>query len=737
MSADKANTMTVEFAITGMSCSACSLAVQRALSEVSGVIAASVNLVTNRAKVTFNPSETSADALKSVIEETGYAATIIPQGSSTTEDAGSVFEAQRQEEIANYNALKRDFICSAIFSAPVMIGSMWFMTSAFNWLWLALSLPVQFYFGRRFHIGAIEGLRHGVLNMNTLISIATTVAFIYSFIATVIPELISLSGPLHVYFDTSVMIITFVLLGKTLEAKAKSKTTDSISKLMSLQSKTATVIRDGLELEIPISEVIIGDIVLVRPADKIPVDGHVIDGWSSVDESMLTGESSPVDKKAGDLVYAGSINKTGSFKMQALKVGKDTVLARIVKFVQDSQASKPPVQRLADKVAGVFVQAVIATAVMTFVLWYFVGGNFNLAMMNFIAVLIIACPCALGLATPTATMVGTGKAAERGILIKAADTLELACKVTMVVFDKTGTITKGDPEVLQLKVLDPAVSLDDVLTFASSAERLSEHPIAKAILKYALSKGITPVEAYDFEATVGGGIWAKVNDKAIVIGNFNTLQSAGIDVPYEYQDSVLMAIDAKLVAVFSITDNIREDAPAVLQALSSMGIESVLLTGDKEAEAKKIAKIVGIKKYFSSVLPEQKAQIIRSLKSDGHVVAMVGDGINDAPALASADVSFALGTGTDIAIETADITIVKGRLSAIVEAIKISHLTMRTIRQNLFWAFAYNIIGIPIAAGVLYVFGGPLLNPMIASAAMAFSSVSVLTNSLLLRRKRL
>jgi Cu+-exporting ATPase len=628
-----------------------------------------------------------------------------------------------------------------------------------NWfVLLILATPVQFWSGLRFHRAAFSAIRHGSTNMNTLISVGTNAAYFFSVAATVAPQFFSRGSIVpNVYFDTSATIITLILMGRLLEARAKGKTSEAIKKLINLQPKTAFVLRGDQEREIPIDEVTIGDIVVIRPGERIPVDGEVVSGSSAIDESMLTGESLPVEKIAGSMVFSGTINKAGSLRFTALRVGKETSLARIIKLVEDAQGSKAPIQRLADQIAAVFVPVVMGIAAMTFLLWLVLGPQhaFALALMNFIAVLIIACPCALGLATPTAIMVGTGKGAEHGILIKDAEALELCHKISAVILDKTGTITKGEPEVVDITETGTHhdMPLNVLLRIAASAEKLSEHPLGRAIVKKASEEHIDIIDPAEFMSVSGGGVKATIGvptgaDKLeVIIGNENLLASEGIDISSaraladkfssEGKTPVFMAIDKTLRTVFAIADAVKEDSAAAVRELMSMGIEVIMLTGDHKNTAEAIARQVGIQRFYSEVQPDQKTAIVKQLKAENKITAMVGDGINDAPALASADVGIAIGTGTDIAIEASDITLIKGSLKSVVDAISLSRLTIKTIKQNLFWAFIYNIIGIPVAAGMLYIFGGPLLNPMIASAAMSFSSVSVVTNSLRLKRKKL
>lgn len=731
----------IDFAVKGMTCAACVGAVERALKSLEGVLGVTVNLASERVSVDYIPTLVSFTDFKRVIAEAGYNAEEI-----TEEYADKERELRERE----FRGLKRDLVISAILTASVIIGSILSLPILSNWFILfLLTTPVQFWAGLRFHRAALSALRHRTTNMNTLISLGTFAAYIYSLIATFYPSLFERGGlSPDVYFDTSATIITLILLGRLLEAKARGRTSEAIKRLMRLQPKTARVLREGEEKDVLIDEVTIGDTVLVRPGERIPVDGEIIEGYSTVDESMLTGESLPIEKSIGDKVFGGTINKVGSFRLRALKVGKETALGQIIRLVEEAQGSKAPIQRLADKVASVFVPAVILIAILTFIIWVFFGPekSFTLALMNFIAVLIIACPCALGLATPTAIMVGTGRGAERGILIRDAEALELAHKIQSIVLDKTGTITKGEPEVTDIRVFD-GFKESEVLLLSASAERLSEHPLGEAIVRRALKSGIELAEATNFIAIPGGGVKATVNNKHLFIGNQKLMQAEGIDIgefsgiasvfSEEAKTPVFVAIDGKVRAIIAIADTIKEGSIEAVRELKEMGIEVSMLTGDHKRTAEAIARITGVNRVFSEVLPHQKVEVVKSLKKEGKVTGMVGDGINDAPALTEADIGIAIGTGTDIAIEASDITLIKGDLRSVVEAIKLSKQTMKTIKQNLFWAFFYNVIGIPIAAGLLYPFGGPLLNPMIASGAMAFSSVSVVTNSLRLRKKRI
>ncbi len=749
-------TIKLDIAVGGMTCSACVSAVERALKAVYGVLNATVNLATEKASVEYVPTITGFEDFKKAIEEAGYSAHIV-----TKEFVDTEREAREKE----YAKLKKHLIISALLAGLIMIGSMFDLPVISNWITLlVLATPVQFWVGMRFHRAALSAIRHGGVNMNTLISVGTNAAYFYSVAATINPQLFT-AGDIapHVYFDTSATIVTLILLGRLLEAGAKGKTSDAIRKLMKLQPTTATVVRGDIEQEINIDEVVIGDIVIVRPGERIAVDGVVVDGLSAVDESMLTGESLPVEKEPDSMVFGGTVNSAGSLRFRTTRVGSNTSLSRIIKLVQDAQGSKAPIQRLADKIASVFVPVVIGIAALTFSLWLIFGPqhSFTLALMNFIAVLIIACPCALGLATPTAIMVGTGKGAQMGILIRDAAALEQCHRINTIILDKTGTITKGEPEVTDIIEFSRQGSQAgirktnnfdlDVLSLAASAEKPSEHPLAKAIVRKAESEGITTIDAKSFLVSPGGGVKAVIAkgdvEQEVIIGNerFMAENKTNLSAASEYsalvfsegKSPVYMAVDKRLAAIFAIADSVKEDSGRAIARLMSMNIEVIMLTGDHKNTAETIARKVGITRYFSDVLPDKKTAIVKQIMAEGKITAMVGDGLNDAPALASADVGIAIGTGTDIAIEASDITLIKGSLMSLVDAIQLSRLTINTIRQNLFWAFIYNIIGIPVAAGILYIFGGPMLNPMIASAAMSLSSVSVVANSLTLRGKKL
>jgi P-type Cu+ transporter len=637
---------------------------------------------------------------------------------------------RREKEI---KSLKTSFIISAVLSLPLFAAMFFHMAGVETiltngWFQLVLATPVQFIIGYRFYSGAYKSLRGGGANMDVLVAMGTSAAYFYSVYNVLV-------GVHEYYFEASAVIITLILLGKTFEAVAKGKTSEAIKKLMGLQPKTATVIRDGEELDLPLEELEIGDIVVVRPGEKVPVDGVIIEGHSSLDESMITGESIPVDKTVDDKVIGATINKFGSFKFKATNIGKDTVLSQIIKLVEDAQGSKAPVQRLADKISGIFVPIVVVIAAVTFIGFYLYTGNFSTGLINAVAVLVIACPCALGLATPTAIMVGTGKGAENGILIKSGEHLERAHEMDSIIFDKTGTITKGEPEVTDILSFND-FSNEDILKISASVEKMSEHPLGQSIVKRAQEDMIMIKDPESFEAIPGKGLKAIFDSKNVLIGNRKLMRENNIEIETkesemeklegEGKTAMLLSIDGKLQAIIAVADQIKETSLAAIKELQDMGLEVYMITGDNEITAKAIAKEVGIENVLADVLPENKAENVKKLKEEGKHVGMVGDGINDAPALAEADVGFAIGTGTDVAMEAADITLMRGNLQGVVTAVKLSHRTMKTIKQNLFWAFFYNAIGIPFAA-----LG--FLNPMVAGAAMAFSSVSVVTNSLRLK----
>ncbi len=736
--------------VGGMTCAACVRRVENALQSVPGVENAAVNLATSRATIVYSPRLEDWSAIRGAIEQAGYEYLGVYQ-----QEAGDPAEAARLEEIAE---LRRKVAAGAVLSVLIMAGTMQHSfpilhavsRQAMLYILLVLTAPAVFWVGDRFLKGAIKATRQKTADMNTLVAIGSLSAYIYSALATIFPHLFSVSGrETPVYFDGAAMIVTLVLLGRLLELKARGRTSEAIKKLMKLTPKTARVIREGAEMDVPVEEVLRGDLIVVRPGGRIPTDGTVVSGESSVNESMLTGESMPVSKKPGDEVFAGTINQSGSFVFEATRVGAETALARIIRLVEEAQGSKAPIQRFADKVASIFVPAVIAIAVVTFIIWYFAvpGHILSRAVLNFVSVLIISCPCAMGLATPTAVMVGTGLGAENGILIKGGESLERAHHLDTVVFDKTGTITRGEPEVTDIMAA-PGFSEADLLSMAASVESLSEHPLAKAIVKRALGgkagRETNTGIVLDFESVSGLGSRARVGESKIIIGSRTFIESEGINTGMLDQSAAMLeksgktcvfaAKDGKPAGIIALADTIRPSAPEAVSLLKKMGLEVVMLTGDRGQTAEAIARQAGIERVLSEVRPGDKAGEIRRLQSNGRVAAMVGDGINDAPALAAADVGIAIGAGADIAIEASDITLIRDDLRLVASAIKLSSLTMRVIKQNLFWAFFYNSVGIPVAAGALYPFFGILLNPMFAAAAMAMSSVSVVTNALRLRR---
>jgi Cu+-exporting ATPase len=738
---------TVTLTVDGMSCASCVLRVEKALKNVDGVQDAAVNLASEKARITFDPSRVSLQDIRQSVEDSGYTL-VLPKPAPSGTDQSVTPSLSGDEALQR---LKRETLLSVLLTLPIMVVSMlsmtdWYMTHAplsmqsTNMILFLLTSVVVFIPGRRFFKGLWANLRHRTADMNTLVAVGTGSAYLYSSIAVLFPDLLSLNGSRpEVYFDTAATIITLILFGKLMETSARRRASDAIRKLLGLQPNVARVIRDGSESDVPITDVVAGDVMLVRPGERIPVDGVITKGFSTVDESMLTGESLPVERKLGERVVGGTINLNGSMEFKATAVGKDTVLARIVRLVDEAQGSKAPVQSLADKIASVFVPVVIGIAVITFVLWYTVGGlPFTHALINFIAVLIIACPCALGLATPTAIMVGTGVGARMGILIRNAESLERTREVRTIVFDKTGTITTGKPEVHAVIALN-GNERTHVLRMAATVERMSEHPLAGAILRYADREGIHLSESEAFQSVTGLGVAGSVEGIPVISGNLQFMKEYAIPMESAQAEvatasargdtAVVVAIDGKVAGVIAIGDTIRPTSAAAIRSLHAMGLETVLLTGDNEATAKVIAAEAGIDRVIAGVLPDEKAGHIKAMQKQGKAVAMVGDGINDAPALAQADVGIAIGTGTDIAMETASITLMNGDLSGVVRAFRLSSRTLRIIRENLFWAFVYNVIGIPLAA-----LG--MLNPMIAAFAMAFSSVSVVSNSLRLKRFR-
>lgn len=726
----------VEIKIQGMTCAACSSRVERGLNKTEGVLEANVNLALEKAHIHYVPSIVGIADLKKKIREIGYEVIEADEEGSTDREREA-----REKEIKQQKNL---VILSALLSLPLLammfidwfnlheIAPAFLMSPLFQFV---LATPVQFGVGRYFYVDAYRAIKGGSANMSVLVALGTSAAYFYSVGATFFSNWI---GTSHVYYESAAIIITLVLFGKYLEAKAKRRTTEAIKKLMGLQPKTARVIREGRELDIPVEELVVGDIIFVRPGEKIPVDGIIIEGSSSVDESMLTGESIPVDKNVGSEVIGATINKHGGFKFKATKVGKDTALAQIIKVVEEAQGSKAPIQRMADVISAYFVPVVIAISFLTFVIWYFIAapGQFTEALLPAIAVLVIACPCALGLATPTSIMVGTGKGAENGILIKGGEHLENAHKINTVVFDKTGTVTKGKPQVTDILVAQ-GITEEELLVYAASVEKNSEHPLAQAIVQYSQKRGLELLEVKDFQAIPGHGVQGQIEGKRILLGNRKLMEKNQINIDAflpnleklegEGKTAMLVALDIDLAGILAVSDTVKESSARAIKKLKEMGIEVVMITGDNRRTAQAIANQVGIEKVLAEVLPEKKAEEVQKLKNEGKVVAMVGDGINDAPALATADVGIAIGTGTDVAMETADITLISGDLEGIVAAIQLSKATIRNIKENLFWALIYNTLGIPIAA-----LG--LLSPVIAGGAMAFSSVSVVSNALRLKR---
>ncbi|MDP3639683.1 MAG: heavy metal translocating P-type ATPase [Nanoarchaeota archaeon] len=716
--------------ISGMHCASCSTILTKALQKVPGVTSAVVNYSTEKGTVTFDPAHVQEAMLVEAVKKKGYGAEILKEESYARE------EKLRQQEI---QALKRKVLISSVLSFPALLISMFFTFLPYREyiLWI-LATPVQFYIGWPFYRGTWAALKNKSANMDSLIAIGTSAAYFYSVYALLF------SAEAHQYFEISAILITLVLLGKYLEAVAKGKTSQAIAKLVKLGAKTATVIRQGKELQIPIEQVIVSDIVIVKPGEKIPVDGILVEGHSAVDESLVTGESMPVEKKKGDAVIGSTINKQGAFRFKATKVGTETTLARIVRLIEDAQSRKAPIQRFADNVSAYFVPIVIGLALVTFFIWYFVmQEELEFALIAAVAVLVIACPCALGLATPTSIMVGTGKGALHGILIKGGDILEAAHKLRFIVFDKTGTITKGQPEVTDI-VPVKGVTEKDVLMLAGSLEKNSEHPLAEAIVQKA--KGHPLKKVSGFQALVGRGVKGKIGASEYYLGNLKLMKERKISMAAllpklesleeEGKTVMTLASGKKVLGLIAVADEIKEDSPAAVSILKEMGITTYMITGDNKRTAQAIAKKVGIEKFFAEVLPEEKVSYVKELQRKGKV-AMVGDGINDAPAIAQADIGIAMGSGTDVAMETGNIVLMKNSLLDVPRAIKLSRLTMSKVKQNMFWALIYNVLGIPIAAGVLYPFTGWLLSPMLAGAAMALSSVSVVTNALLLRRKSL
>ncbi|MEG1870699.1 MAG: heavy metal translocating P-type ATPase, partial [Peptostreptococcaceae bacterium] len=737
------NTKVHSYKVEGMTCSACSKRVEKVTKKIDGVIDSVVNLTTEKLTITIDEDKVTYGGIKNVVEKAGY-------------------KLIREEESENKEKKRSDkdkllirFIASAIFTVPLLIITMGHMIGMplpmvidpmmnpmnFALVQLVLTIPVMIV-GYRFYYVGTKNLIKLSPNMDSLITVGTIAAFIYSLFGTYRIYNGDSSYAMHLYYEAAVTILTLITLGKYLEAVSKGKTSEAIKKLMRLVPKTAKIVRDGKEIEVPVEEVIAGDIIIVKPGEKLPVDGEVVEGSTAVDESMLTGESIPVEKTVGSKVVGASINKTGFIKYKATKVGKDTALAQIIKLVEDAQGSKAPIAKIADIISSYFVPIVIGLAIFAAVAWLIAGETPVFALTIFISVLVIACPCALGLATPTAIMVGTGKGAENGVLIKGGEALEITHKVNTIVFDKTGTITEGKPKVTD--VITKNYSKDEILSLAASAEKGSEHPLGEAIVREAEEKDIRFRVIENFSAIPGHGIKVDIEGKNILLGNLKLMQENSIEVgelgiesdrlANEGKTPMYIAIDNKLEGIVAVADTVKPSSKDAIENLHNMGIKVAMITGDNKKTANAIAKQVGIDIVLSEVLPEDKANEVKKLQSENRKVAMVGDGINDAPALAQADIGIAIGTGTDVAIESADIVLMKGDLRDVSTAIKLSKSTIKNIKQNLFWAFGYNVLGIPVAMGVLHIFGGPLLNPMIAAAAMSLSSVSVLANALRLKR---
>jgi Cu+-exporting ATPase len=743
--------------VVGMTCASCVGRVERAVEKVPGVLDVTVNLGTEKSTVEYLAGEVDVGTLERAIEGAGYGV--------VREEETSVEDAHERE----YRKLEGNFLLAVALTALILLGSLPQMLglavpvsmTLLNFGLLALATPVQFWAGWRFYEGAWAALRHGQANMNTLVALGTSAAYLYSAVATLAPGL--LAGRADVYFDTSSLIITLVLLGRLLEARTKGRTNEAIKKLAGLQARTARVVRGqgpGEDVDVPVEEVEVGDLLLVRPGEKVPVDGVVLAGESAVDESMITGESIPVSKREGDEVIGATVNKTGSFRFRATKVGSETALAQIIRMVEQAQGSKAPIQRLADRISAIFVPVVILIATMTFFVWLWLGPEpaFTHALLNFVAVLIIACPCAMGLATPTSIMVGTGKGAQRGILVKGGEALEEAHKLTTVVLDKTGTLTRGEPRLTDVIPLD-GLSGDELLVVAAAAERRSEHPLGEAIVAGAMDRGLDVPEPETFDAPTGRGVRATVSGKTVLVGSRKLMDESGVpedglasrfeELTASGKTPMFVAVDGEVAGLVAVADVVREESKEAVDLLRRMGLEVVMLTGDNGRTAESVAGELGIERVLAEVVPEDKEKEIRKLQVEGKVVAMVGDGINDAPALASADVGVAIGTGTDVAMEAADLTLISGDVRGVARAIRLSKATMQNIKQNLFWAFAYNVALIPVAAGILYpLFAGGtvpealrpflgeygFLNPVLAAAAMALSSVTVVSNALRLRR---
>ncbi|MBK7915203.1 MAG: copper-translocating P-type ATPase [Chloroflexi bacterium] len=767
-------TAVTELPLLGMTCTNCANTIERRLNKVDGVLSAEVNYANEKAVVRYAPGATTRGDLVAAVRQAGYDVVSTGDGTGSDDTLEDAEAAAREAEVKHQ---ERRLIVGLIFSVPLFLLSMsrdfgllgdWSHAIWVNWLFFALATPVQFYVGWDYYVGAYKSLRNRSANMDVLVAMGSSVAYFYSIAVLIALTLGSMALGHHVYFETSAMIITLIVLGKLMEARAKGRTSEAIKKLIGLQAKTARVVRSGEELDIPIAEVMQGDLVIVRPGEKVPVDGVVVNGRSTLDESMITGESLPVEKTVGDAVIGATINKQGLLKFEATKVGKQTALAQIIKLVEQAQGSKAPIQRVVDQVAAYFVPFVIGAAVLTFVVWYLVTGDFVAALIRLTAVLVIACPCAMGLATPTSIMVGVGKGAEHGILFKNSAALEQVHKLNAIVLDKTGTLTRGQPSVTDVLISDFGFRISEepssdpqsairnpqsaILRLAASAERGSEHPLGEAIVRAANEQGLSLSQPTDFESIAGFGIRAQVDGRSILLGNLRLMEQHSVHLnglaakaqtlQAEAKTAMWLAVDGQASALIGVADTIKDGSKDAVQAMHNLGLTVVMMTGDNEATAQAIAAEVGIDRVFAEVLPGDKAAYVKQLQDEGYVVGMVGDGINDAPALAQANVGLAIGTGTDVAMETADVTLMRGDLRSVPQAIKLSKATMRNIKENLIWAFGYNTALIPIAAGILAPFDWApdflrQLHPILAAGAMAFSSISVVSNSLRLRRVRL
>mgnify|MGYP000850055758 FL=1 len=740
------------YLIDGMTCASCVATVENAVKKLPGMTSCSVNLTTEKMAVSYDDSQVNQEKIEQAVADAGYGAKLFVQGQAAS---------QEEREEKRLAGMKQRLIWSTIFTLPLLyisMGSMMglplpaFLEAAshpltFTLVQLALTLPVMA-IGWHFYRTGFKTLYKGHPNMDSLVAVATTAAFLYSLASTYHVFLGHAHHVHQLYFESVAVILTLITLGKFFETLSKGRTSEAIKKLMHLSAKEALVVRDGQEILLPIEELVLGDQVLVKPGQKIPVDGQVLSGHSSVDESMLTGESIPVEKTIGDQVYGGSINSQGALTIETQKLGKDTLLSQIIKLVEDAQATKAPIAKIADQVSGIFVPVVMGIALVTGLAWFFLGGqSFSFALTVAVSVLVIACPCALGLATPTAIMVGTGLAAKNGILFKSGDSLELAHQVDTIVFDKTGTLTRGKPELVSLTSYQADWNREQLLRSVASLEAQSSHPISQALVDKAKEEGLSLSAVQDFENLAGFGLKGQVAGQELLVGNkalmekeevdLSSAQADFIQLTQEGQTPIFVASQGQLLGLLGVADQLKPDSQAAIQALQAKGIEVVMLTGDNEQTAQAIAQEAGINRVISQVLPDQKAQAIADLQAAGKKVAMVGDGINDAPALALADLGIAMGAGTDIAIESADIVLMKPDLLDVVKTLAVSQATIKTIKLNLFWAFIYNILAIPVAMGVLYLFGGPLLNPMLAGLAMSFSSVSVVLNSLGLNYRKI